>query len=337
MRNFLNKKDLLRRVLVLLKSKHQFLQLSALRFLRKIIGLKDEQYNLTIVRSNLLAPVVEAFKINKRRYNLFNSALIELFEFIRHEDIQILINYFIENFYGEFHNVSYVKTFHGLKLRYDTHRDRKEHMLSDSSPTSTSRYHEPLNPVHLFSIQRHRKDERELDVDEENWFNDDVDDNPIASMTNSNAQFDSGSDDDDSQSELTANAMSTSAPIRSHPSRSEDDDDDRLSVSSLDAASRSHPSKPVIHIQIRRSPTPSSSTTASHDATQMPEPSSTYVMSPSLSSIADQYNDEDDEDEDEDQNDENHVSSLTRKRQSAGDDDDDDKQTKIFKRSTEQS
>ena len=99
MRNFLNKKDLLRRVLVLLKSKHQFLQLSesmrasdttmhwalagALRFLRKIIGLKDEQYNLTIVRSNLFQPIVDAFKINKRRYNLLNSALIELFEYIR--------------------------------------------------------------------------------------------------------------------------------------------------------------------------------------------------------------------------------------------------------------
>ena len=101
MRNFLNKKDLLRRVLVLLKSKHQFLQLSknetnnlhstnflvvvlgALRFLRKILALKDEQYNITIVRNNLFAPIIEAYKANKRRYNLLNSALIELFEYIR--------------------------------------------------------------------------------------------------------------------------------------------------------------------------------------------------------------------------------------------------------------
>ena len=102
MRNFLNKKDFLRRILVLLKSKHQFLQLSkslplplsftllslslslgALRFIRKLIGLKDEQYNIIIVRSNLFSPIVDAFKANKRRYNLLNSALIELFEFIR--------------------------------------------------------------------------------------------------------------------------------------------------------------------------------------------------------------------------------------------------------------
>ena len=103
MRNFLYKKDLLRRVLVLLKSKHQYLQLSkceerkflllqrknlsdisgALRFFRKIIGLRDEQYNLTIVVNNLFAPIVDAFKKNKRRYNLLNSAIIELFEYIR--------------------------------------------------------------------------------------------------------------------------------------------------------------------------------------------------------------------------------------------------------------
>jgi protein phosphatase-4 regulatory subunit 3 len=60
-----------------------FVTLGALRFLRKIVALKDEQYNITIVRSNLFAPIVEAFKANKRRYNLLNSALIELFEFIR--------------------------------------------------------------------------------------------------------------------------------------------------------------------------------------------------------------------------------------------------------------
>ena len=83
MRNFLNKKDLLKRILVLLKSKHQFLQLSALRFLRKILSFKDEQYNISIVRNDLFRSIVEAFKANKRKYNLLNSALIELFEYIR--------------------------------------------------------------------------------------------------------------------------------------------------------------------------------------------------------------------------------------------------------------
>ncbi|CAF1223023.1 unnamed protein product, partial [Rotaria sordida] len=130
-RNFLQKKDLLRRVLILLKSKHQYLQLSALRFLRKIIGLKDEQYNLIIVRNNLFASIVDAYKANKRRYNLLNSAMIELFEFIRQENIKTLINYFVENFYSDFESINYVKTFHDLKLCYSTQRDKRERILSD--------------------------------------------------------------------------------------------------------------------------------------------------------------------------------------------------------------
>ncbi|CAF3759284.1 unnamed protein product [Rotaria sp. Silwood1] len=215
-RNFLQKKDLLRRILVLLKSKHQYLQLSALRFLRKIIGLKDEQYNLIIVRNNLFASIVDAYKTNKRRYNLLNSAMIELFEFIRQENIKTLINYFVENFYSDFESITYVKTFHDLKLSYNQ-RDKRERILSDSSPTSsTSRFYDHLNTNHILSTQRLRKDERDLDVDEENWFNDDIDENKISSLNHSTL-FNDGSDDDDSQPEI-ASAISTSEPLKSHHS-----------------------------------------------------------------------------------------------------------------------
>jgi len=55
----------------------------ALRFLRRMIGLKDDFYNRYIVKCDLLRPVVEAFIANGlTTYNLFNSAVIELFEFI---------------------------------------------------------------------------------------------------------------------------------------------------------------------------------------------------------------------------------------------------------------
>ena len=56
---------------------------AALRFCRKIVGLKDEFYNRYIVKDNLLAPIIKAFIANGRRYNLLNSAIIELFEYLR--------------------------------------------------------------------------------------------------------------------------------------------------------------------------------------------------------------------------------------------------------------
>jgi protein phosphatase-4 regulatory subunit 3 len=55
----------------------------ALRFMRKIIGMKEDFYNRYIIKGNLFKPVVEAFKSNGNKYNLLNSAMIELFEFIR--------------------------------------------------------------------------------------------------------------------------------------------------------------------------------------------------------------------------------------------------------------
>ncbi|MGH0174984.1 UNVERIFIED_CONTAM: hypothetical protein FKN15_069959 [Acipenser sinensis] len=55
----------------------------ALRFMRKIIGLKDEFYNRYIMRNFLFEPVVKAFLNNGSRYNLMNSAIIEMFEYVR--------------------------------------------------------------------------------------------------------------------------------------------------------------------------------------------------------------------------------------------------------------
>ena len=55
----------------------------ALRFMRKIVGLKEEFYNRYIIKGNLFKPIVNLFLQNGDRYNLLNSALIELFEFIR--------------------------------------------------------------------------------------------------------------------------------------------------------------------------------------------------------------------------------------------------------------
>lgn len=60
-----------------------FCVLGALRFMRRIIGLKDEYYNRYIIKGNLFEPVINALLDNGTRYNLLNSAIIELFEFIK--------------------------------------------------------------------------------------------------------------------------------------------------------------------------------------------------------------------------------------------------------------
>merc|ERR1712088_1030509 len=82
-KNYILAKDPLRRILVLIKSRHTFLKLCALRFMRKIIALKDEFYNRYIIKGNLFSPVIDALISNYDRYNLLNSAILEMFEFIK--------------------------------------------------------------------------------------------------------------------------------------------------------------------------------------------------------------------------------------------------------------
>ncbi len=123
-KNYIMHKDLLKRILVLLRSKHQFLALSALRFLRKTLSLKEETYNKYIVKANLFEYVVEALKSNGARYNILNSAIIELFDFIRSEDVKSLMTYVIETFYDDLEKFNYVRTFKDLKLRYDQNKEK---------------------------------------------------------------------------------------------------------------------------------------------------------------------------------------------------------------------
>ncbi|XP_039758043.1 serine/threonine-protein phosphatase 4 regulatory subunit 3 isoform X1 [Pararge aegeria] len=166
-------KDLLRRILVLMRSTHTFLVLGALRFMRKIIALKDEYYNRYIIKGNLFAPVIDAFLRNNGRYNLLDSAILELFEFIKLEDIKSLCSHVVENYGKILEDVEYVQTFKALKTRYEQHQDKlKEREREYNVPVSGSvAVTEAVVPSLLRT--RYRREARQPDEEEEMWFNDD--------------------------------------------------------------------------------------------------------------------------------------------------------------------
>ncbi|CAD6240909.1 GSCOCG00008994001-RA-CDS [Cotesia congregata] len=153
-------------------------------FMRKIIALKDEFYNRYIIKGNLFAPVFDAFVRNNGRYNLLDSAILEMFEFIKLEDIKSLCSHVVENFSKELEAIDYVQTFKALKSRYEQHQDK---LKDRDRATLESRY---------------RRDQRQLDEDEEMWFNEEED-------------FDEDSKSQQQQTVLnnnTANNTSTTQP-----------------------------------------------------------------------------------------------------------------------------
>ncbi|KAI4801928.1 hypothetical protein KUCAC02_019795 [Chaenocephalus aceratus] len=163
-KNYIINKDILRRVLVLTASQHAFLApVSALRFMRRIIGLKDEFYNRYIMRNFLFEPVIKAFLNNGSRYNLMNSAIIEMFEYVRVEDVKSLTAHIVENYWKALEDVNYVQTFKGLKLRYEQQRERQDNPKLDSMRS-------------ILRNHRFRRDARTLEDEEEMWFNTDEDD-----------------------------------------------------------------------------------------------------------------------------------------------------------------
>jgi len=111
--------NVVEKVLNLTQRREKYLVVAAVRFLRACVGLKDEFYNRYIIKNSLFAPVMRAFAANGARYNLLNSAVLELVDFVRRENIKNLIVHLVEEYEPMFADVDYVDTFRLLKLRYD--------------------------------------------------------------------------------------------------------------------------------------------------------------------------------------------------------------------------
>ncbi|CAG8554708.1 352_t:CDS:10 [Diversispora eburnea] len=109
---------------------------AALRCLRACIGMKEDFYNRHFVRNNLFDPIIRLLIETEGKNNLLNSSCLELFEFIRRENIKILINNIIEKSGEQLTQINYVETFHLLQRRYE---QNKEILIgSDKSPGETN-------------------------------------------------------------------------------------------------------------------------------------------------------------------------------------------------------
>lgn len=62
---------------------------------------------------------MSAFFANGPRYNLLNSAVLELVEFVRRENVKPLVAHLAEHFSDRFADVNYVSTFKLLLQRHE--------------------------------------------------------------------------------------------------------------------------------------------------------------------------------------------------------------------------
>ncbi|KAK7246311.1 hypothetical protein RIF29_41175 [Crotalaria pallida] len=159
------------KILLLTRRREKYLVVGAVRFIRTILSRNDEHLQNHFVRNNLLKPIVDAFVANGNRYNLLNSAVLELFEYIRKENLKLLVKYLVDSFWDQLVKFEYLVSIHSLKVKY-------EQCLDNGGTKGTA------NVAEL----RRRIDERALEKEEEDYFNEDSDEEDTTSASISHDQ-----------------------------------------------------------------------------------------------------------------------------------------------------
>ncbi|KOS37686.1 hypothetical protein ACN38_g11509 [Penicillium nordicum] len=118
-RNSIQSESLAPRVAQLLRVPQKHLKLVALKFFRTLISLQDTFYQALMTHNNTFELILDIVYETMPRDNLLNSACLELFEFIKRENIKPFILHVVEKYREKLENIIYVDTFQSLILRYD--------------------------------------------------------------------------------------------------------------------------------------------------------------------------------------------------------------------------
>uniref|UniRef100_A0A2P2MU23 Serine/threonine-protein phosphatase 4 regulatory subunit 3 isoform X1 n=1 Tax=Rhizophora mucronata TaxID=61149 RepID=A0A2P2MU23_RHIMU len=154
------------KVLLLTRRREKYLVVAAVRFVRAILFRHDEHLLNHFVTNNLLKPIVDAFVSNGNRYNLLNSAVLDLLEYIRKENLRSLLKYIVDSFWNLLARFEHLTTIQSLKVKYE--------QCLENNETETA------GPA---SDLRRRIDERALEKEEEDYFNEDSDEEDTASAS----------------------------------------------------------------------------------------------------------------------------------------------------------
>ncbi|KAH7666621.1 protein phosphatase 4 regulatory subunit 3 protein [Dioscorea alata] len=160
--------NVIEKVLLLTRRREKFLVVAAIRFMRAIVSRNDDHLFRHIVKNNLLKPIIDGFIGNGSRYNMLHSGVLELLEYIRKENIKILILYVVDTFWGQLMRFEHLGSIQGLRVKYE---QSLESCDIKNGPNVTD--------------PRKRIDERALEKEEEDYFNEDSDEEDSATAHSS--------------------------------------------------------------------------------------------------------------------------------------------------------
>lgn len=167
-RHFALSEKLPARVAQLLQVPQKPLKLTALKFFRTCVSLQDQFYVNQMMQNNTFDLILDIVIQTMPRDNLLNSACLEMFEFIKRENIKMVILHVVEKYRHRIKDITYVDTFHNLINRYEQmqgfNADMDQTLFSqeDESPTTTRN--------HVNGGQRYQGI-KEMDLEQQEYFN----------------------------------------------------------------------------------------------------------------------------------------------------------------------
>ncbi|KAL6704893.1 Platinum sensitivity protein [Coniothyrium glycines] len=174
---FILSEGLAARVAQLMVCPEKHLKLTALKYFRTVIGFHDETHNRQIIQHQLFEPILKILFDTMPRDNLLNSACLELFEFIKRENIKMVVQHLVETYRERLQEITYVDTFQNLILRYDQMHEPVTTQELDNSFTSVDS-DTPARHAAAINGSKWGQGLKDVDADEEAYFNasDDEDD-----------------------------------------------------------------------------------------------------------------------------------------------------------------
>ncbi|KAL9624628.1 MAG: hypothetical protein Q9160_001293 [Pyrenula sp. 1 TL-2023] len=180
-RHFILSEQLARCVSQLLSVPQKALKLTALKFFRTCTSLQDEFYMNQVTQNGTIGLILDIVLETMPRDNLLNSACLELFEFIKRENIKGMIMHVVDNYREKLEKITYVDTFQNLILRYEQMQGYNPEM----EPTLFSQ--EDDSPGTARNNMRHGQSRwqglKEMEPSEEEYFNTSDDEEEDQQMT----------------------------------------------------------------------------------------------------------------------------------------------------------
>ena len=122
--------------------KHELICL-CIRFIRLIVRYNNLILNNILIKKYVLHHILDIYITNNKRYNLLNSVILELLNYIKYENIKPLVSNLVEynQFDSKLKHIDYVSVFEQLYIRYEQNMEANsitDHTNDTNTESSTS-------------------------------------------------------------------------------------------------------------------------------------------------------------------------------------------------------